>query len=93
VIPGFHTQILTGLDALRQGTVAAVSLMQPWISWCRNKAFASCSKSHSSRSEARSPQPYTRGRFEDTYNWTVKWNIVVLEPCMRKPPITVLREA
>ena len=23
------------------------------------------------------PQPYTRERFEDTYNWTVKWNMVV----------------
>ena len=23
------------------------------------------------------PQPYTRGRFDDTYNWTVKWNMVV----------------
>jgi NitT/TauT family transport system substrate-binding protein len=24
------------------------------------------------------PQPYTRERFEDTYNWTVKWNMTVL---------------
>ena len=23
------------------------------------------------------PQPYTRQRFEDTYNWTVKWNMTV----------------
>ncbi len=23
------------------------------------------------------PQPYTRERFEDTYSWTVKWNMVV----------------
>jgi NitT/TauT family transport system substrate-binding protein len=23
------------------------------------------------------PTPYTRERFEDTYNWTVKWNMVV----------------
>jgi len=23
------------------------------------------------------PQPYTRERFEDTYNWTVKWNMIV----------------
>jgi NitT/TauT family transport system substrate-binding protein len=23
------------------------------------------------------PQPYTRERFEDTYNWTVRWNMVV----------------
>jgi len=24
-----------------------------------------------------SPQPYTRERFDDTYNWTVKWNMTV----------------
>ncbi|HSG95448.1 MAG TPA: hypothetical protein VLA28_08000, partial [Afifellaceae bacterium] len=23
------------------------------------------------------PTPYTRERFEDTYNWTVKWNMTV----------------
>jgi NitT/TauT family transport system substrate-binding protein len=23
------------------------------------------------------PQPYTRERFDDTYNWTVKWSMVV----------------
>ncbi len=23
------------------------------------------------------PQPYTHERFDDTYNWTVKWNMVV----------------
>src|SRR5262249_38268802 len=23
------------------------------------------------------PQPYTRERFDDTYNWTVKWNMTV----------------
>ena len=23
------------------------------------------------------PQPYTRERWEDTYNWTVKWNMTV----------------
>ena len=23
------------------------------------------------------PQPYTRERFEDTYKWTVKWNMTV----------------
>jgi hypothetical protein len=23
------------------------------------------------------PQPYTRERFEDTYNWTVKWDMTV----------------
>jgi hypothetical protein len=23
------------------------------------------------------PQPYTRERFDDEYNWTVKWNMTV----------------
>jgi hypothetical protein len=23
------------------------------------------------------PQPYTRERFDDTYKWTVKWNLTV----------------
>ena len=23
------------------------------------------------------PTPYTRERFDDTYNWTVKWNMTV----------------
>jgi hypothetical protein len=23
------------------------------------------------------PQPYTRERFDDTYNWNVKWNMTV----------------
>ena len=23
------------------------------------------------------PQPYTRERFDDTYRWTVKWNMTV----------------
>ena len=23
------------------------------------------------------PQPYTRERWEDTYNWSVKWNMTV----------------
>ncbi|MGH7416955.1 MAG: ABC transporter substrate-binding protein, partial [Candidatus Rokuibacteriota bacterium] len=23
------------------------------------------------------PQPYTRERWDDTYNWSVKWNMVV----------------
>ena len=120
------------LEALRQGTVAAVSLMEPWISVAQKQGLRVLIESHSSRSEAAgddldgptlaamfraqaravkllehdptpyihyfvaetggllelhelqtwrllhaAPQPYTRERFEDTYNWTVKWNMVV----------------
>ena len=120
------------LEALRQGTVAAVSLMEPWISVAQKQGLRILIESHSSRSEAAgddldgptlaamfraqaravkllehdptpyihyfvaetggllelhelqtwrllhaAPQPYTRERFEDTYNWTVKWNMVV----------------
>ncbi len=121
------------LEALRQGKVAAVSLMEPWISVAQKQGLRILIESHSSRSEAAgddldgptlaamfraqaragegaraatrhpistissrrpaacskpdelqtwrllhaAPQPYTRERFEDTYNWTVKWNMVV----------------
>jgi len=120
------------IEALRQGRVAAVSLMEPWISVAQKLGLRILIESHSSRSEAASddldgptlaamfraqaravelleedptpyihyliaetggmlephelqtwrllhaaPQPYTRERFEDTYNWTVKWNLVV----------------
>ena len=120
------------LEALRQGQVAAVSLMEPWISVAQKQRFRILSESHATRSEAASdevdgpalramfraqaravevlekdptpyvhyltretggllephefqawrllhapPQPYTRERFEDTYNWTVKWNMTV----------------
>jgi len=120
------------LEALRQGTVAAVSLMEPWISVAQKQGLRILIESHSSRSEAAgddldgptlaamfraqaravkllehdptpyihyfvaetggllelhelqtwrllhaAPQPYTRERFEDTYNWTVKWNMTV----------------
>jgi NitT/TauT family transport system substrate-binding protein len=120
------------LEALRQGKVAAVSLMEPWISVAQKQGFRILIESHSTRSEAASddldgptlaamfraqaravevlekdptpyihyliaetggllepsdfqtwrllhaaPQPYTRERFDDTYNWTVKWNMVV----------------
>jgi NitT/TauT family transport system substrate-binding protein len=120
------------LEALRQGTVAAVSLMEPWISVAQKQGLRILIESHSARSEAAgddldgptlaamfraqaravevlekdptpyihylvaetggllephefqawrllhaAPQPYTRERFEDTYNWTVKWNMVV----------------
>jgi NitT/TauT family transport system substrate-binding protein len=120
------------LEALRQGTVAAVSLMEPWISVAQKQGFRILIESHSTRSEAAgdeldgptlaalfraqaravevlehdptpyvhyltaetggllephefqtwrllhaAPQPYTRERFDDTYNWTVRWNMVV----------------
>jgi NitT/TauT family transport system substrate-binding protein len=120
------------LEALRRGTVSAVSLMEPWISVAQKQGLRILIESHSSRSEAAgddldgpalaamfraqaravkllehdptpyihyfvaetggllephelqtwrllhaAPQPYTRERFEDTYNWTVNWNMVV----------------
>src|SRR5690349_21414204 len=120
------------LEALRDGKVAAVSLMEPWISVAQKEGLRILIESHSTRSEAAGddldgptlakmfraqaraveliekdprpyihyliaetggllkpeelqtwrllhapPQPYTRERFDDTYNWTVKWNMVV----------------
>lgn len=120
------------LEALHQGEVAAVSLMEPWISVAQKQGLRILIESHSTRSEAASddldgptlaamfraqaravevlqkdptpyvhyltaetggrlephefqvwrllhapPQPYTRERFDDTYNWTVKWNMTV----------------
>jgi NitT/TauT family transport system substrate-binding protein len=124
--------MLHRLEALRQGKVAAASLMEPWISVAQKQGLRILIESHSSRSEAAgddldgptlaamfraqaravkvlerdptpyihyfiaetgglleahelqtwrllhaAPQPYTRERFDDTYNWTVKWNMVV----------------
>jgi len=120
------------LEALRHGDVAAVSLMEPWISVAQKQGLRILIESHSTRSEAASdeldgatlaamfraqaravdvlekdptpfvhyfvaetgglidasdlqawrllhapPQPYTRERFDDEYNWTVKWNMTV----------------
>ena len=120
------------LQALRDGKVEAVSLMEPWISVAEKQGMRILIESHSTRSEAASddldaktlaamfraqsravevlekdptpyihyfvaetggllkpedvrisrllhapPQPYTRERFDDTYNWTTKWNMVV----------------
>jgi NitT/TauT family transport system substrate-binding protein len=120
------------LEALREGRVAAVSLMEPWISVAQKQGLRILIESHSTRSEAASddldgptlaamfraqaravevlekdptpyihylvaetggllaphelqtwrllhaaPQPYTRERYDDTYNWMVKWNMVV----------------
>ena len=120
------------IEALRKGEVAAVSLMEPWISYAQKLGLRILIESHSTRSEAASdeldgktlaamfraqaravkalerdptpyahyltdetggllqphelqtwrllhaaPQPYTRERFDDTYNWTVKWDMTV----------------
>ena len=120
------------IEALRQGKVAAVSLMEPWISVAQKTGLRILMESHSTRSEAAGddldgptlakmfraqaraveliekdprpfahylaaetggllkpeelqtwrllhapPQPYTRERFDDTYNWTVGWNMTV----------------
>ena len=124
--------MLRRLEALRQGQVAAVTLMEPWISVAQKQGLRILIESHSTRSEAAGndldgptlaamfraqaravevlerdptpylhyfisetsgllephelqtwrllhapPQPYTRERFDDTYDWTVKWNMVV----------------
>jgi NitT/TauT family transport system substrate-binding protein len=120
------------IEALRRGEVAAVVLMEPWISVAQKQGLRILIESHSTRSEAASdevdgptlaamfraqaraveaiekdptpyihyliaetggrlepkdfqtwrllhapPQLYTRERFDDTYNWTVKWNMTV----------------
>jgi NitT/TauT family transport system substrate-binding protein len=120
------------LEALSTGQVAAVVLMEPWISVAQRGGQRVLIESHSTRSEAASddvdgptlaamfraqtraveliekdptpfvhylvaetgglldpkdfqtwrllhapPQPYTRERFEETYNWTIKWNMTV----------------
>jgi NitT/TauT family transport system substrate-binding protein len=118
------------LEALRRGEVAAVSLMEPWISVAQKQGLRTVIESHSTRSEAAGdeldgptlrkmfaaeahaadaidkdpskyahylveeaggliedrdvklarilnapPEPYTRERFEHTYNWTVGWGL------------------
>jgi NitT/TauT family transport system substrate-binding protein len=120
------------LEALKDGMVAAVSLMEPWISVAQKWGLRILIESHSTRAEAASddlsgetlkkmfraqaravellekdptpyihyliretggllephelhtwrllhapPTPYTRERFDDTYNWNVKWNMTV----------------
>jgi NitT/TauT family transport system substrate-binding protein len=124
--------MLKRLEAVADGSVAAASLMEPWISVAQKWGMRILIESHSTRSEAAGddldgktlaamfraqaraveeiekdptpyihyfvretggllephefqswrllhapPQPYTRERFEDTYNWTVKWNMTV----------------
>jgi NitT/TauT family transport system substrate-binding protein len=120
------------IEALREGKVQAISLMEPWISYAQKLGLRILIESHSTRSEAAGddldgptlkkmfnaqaracellakdprpyvkylvaetggllredefqtwrllnapPQPYTRERFDDTYNWTVGWNMTV----------------
>jgi NitT/TauT family transport system substrate-binding protein len=120
------------IEALREGKVQAISLMEPWISYAQKLGLRILVESHSTRSEAAgddvdaetlrkmfraqaracevlekdprpyvkylvaetggllaenefqtwrllnaAPQPYTRERWEDTYNWTVGWNMTV----------------
>src|SRR5438876_3757657 len=124
--------MLKRLEAVRDGKVAAASVMEPWISVAQKWGMRILIESHSTRSEAAgddldgptlarmfraqaravellekdptpfvhylaretggllelhelstwrllhaAPQPYTRDRFEDTYAWTVKWNMTV----------------
>lgn len=124
--------MLKRLEAVRDGSVAAATVMEPWISVAQKWGLRILIESHSTRSEAASddldgatlakmfraqaeavkvlekdpspyihyfiretggllepqefqtwrllhaaPQPYTRERFDDTYNWTVKWNMTV----------------
>jgi NitT/TauT family transport system substrate-binding protein len=124
--------MLKRLEAVREGRVAAASVMEPWISVAQKWGMRILIESHSTRSEAAGddldgatlkkmfraqeravkkiekdpaayvhyflretggllephefqswrllhapPQPYTRERFDDTYNWTVKWNMTV----------------
>jgi NitT/TauT family transport system substrate-binding protein len=124
--------MLKRLEAVQSGTVAAASLMEPWISVAQKRGLRILVEAHSTRSEAAGddldgptlkkmfraqaraveliekdptrfaqyliaetggllqphelqtwrllhapPQPYTRERFDDTYNWTVKWNMTV----------------
>lgn len=119
------------LEAASRGKVAAVSLMEPWISIAEKRGLRVLMESHSTRSEAAGdeldgptlakmfraeaaaalaieehpdryehyfieeaggllapgdlalsrllnapPEPYTRERFEDTYQWTLGWGLV-----------------
>jgi NitT/TauT family transport system substrate-binding protein len=119
------------IDALSRGEVAAVSLMEPWISVAEKRGLRVLMESHSTRSEAAGeeldgptlakmfraeaeaakaiqkdparharylieeaggllelkdldlarilnapPEPYTRERFQHTYDWTLGWKLV-----------------
>lgn len=124
--------MLKRLEALKAGEVAAVSLMEPWISVAQKWGLRILIESHSTRSEAAgdeldgptlskifraqaravedlkrdpapwvhyltdetggileprefatwrllhaAPQPYTRERWQDTYEWSLKWDMTV----------------
>jgi NitT/TauT family transport system substrate-binding protein len=124
--------MLKRLEAVRDGKVAAASVMEPWISVAQKWGLRILIESHSTRAEAAgdeldgptlskmfraqaraveliekdprpfahylaaetggllkpeelqtwrllhaAPQPYTRERFDDTYHWTVKWDMTV----------------
>jgi len=119
------------IEALKKGAVAAISLMEPWISVAEKQGMRVLMESHSTRSEAAGdeldgptlhkmflaeaeaaraidknpgkyahylvaeaggmleakdlklsrilnapPEPYTRERFEHTYQWTLGWGLV-----------------
>jgi NitT/TauT family transport system substrate-binding protein len=119
------------IEALKRGEVAAVSLMEPWISVAEKQGLRVLMESHSTRSEAAGdeldgatlrkmfaaeaeaaraidqdpakyahylveeaggmlelkdlklarilnapPEPYTRERFDHTYQWTLGWGLV-----------------
>jgi ABC-type nitrate/sulfonate/bicarbonate transport system substrate-binding protein len=119
------------IEALIRGEVAAISLMEPWISYAEKRGLRVLMESHSTRSEAAGdeldgptlkkmflaeaeaakaieknperharylieeaggllelkdldlsrilnapPEPYTRERFEHTYQWTLGWDLV-----------------
>jgi NitT/TauT family transport system substrate-binding protein len=119
------------IDALTRGEVAAISLMEPWISVAEKRGLRVLMESHSTRSEAAGdeldgptlrkmfdaeaeaakaieknperyahylvqeaggllelkdlklsrilnapPEPYTRERFDHTYQWTLAWDLV-----------------
>ena len=120
------------IEALKKGGVAAITLMEPWISVAEKEGLRILMESHSTRAEAATddldgptlaamfraqaracevlakdptpyvhyfvnetggrleakdfrhqrllhapPQPYTRERWDDTYNWTVGWNMTM----------------
>jgi NitT/TauT family transport system substrate-binding protein len=127
------------IEALKKGEVAAVSLMEPWISVAEKEGLRILMEAHSTRAEAAGddldgptlaaifraqaracevlamdptpyvdyfvnetggrleakdfrhqrllhapPQPYTRERWDDTYNWTVGWDMTMPDASFEK---------
>ena len=127
------------IEALKKGEVAAVSLMEPWISVAEKEGLRILMEAHSTRAEAAGddldgptlaaifraqaracevlakdptpyvhyfvnetggrleakdfrhqrllhapPQPYTRERWDDTYNWTVGWDMTIPDSSFEK---------